>query len=175
MQFNDQQNSSTSGDVAWHVEKQALHRSYSKQVRKLMSGREAGKRRHVLQREFFRHPKVKQAAILKATKGKIGREQTYALAQLVDPYAEQQHVVATYPLTKTNGGKRNICILSPVLSATHKIIKCALDAEFVRHPSLFGIKHHGRDQAAVHIQHLQREGYRDLGKPTLKTALTAST
>ena len=144
------------------MEKQALYRIYSQQAQRLMAGHKAGKRRQALQREFLRHPKVKQAAILKATKGKIGREQTYALAQQVNPYAEQEHVVATYPIVKASGGKRNICVMPPVLSATHKIIKSALDAEFVRHPSLFGVKHFGRDHAAVHIQQLQREGYRNL-------------
>ncbi len=148
--------------MPWRLEKQALYQIYSQQVRKLMAGRKAGKRRHTLQRGFFRHPDVKQAAILKATKGKIGREQAYTLAQQVNPYAEQEHAVATYPITKASGGKRNICIMPPVLSATHKIINSAMDAEFVRHPSLFGVKHYGRDHAAVHIQQLQREGYRNL-------------
>ncbi|MGR3609600.1 MAG: hypothetical protein ACU0BN_12195 [Sulfitobacter sp.] len=149
-------------NVPWRKEKQVLHRAYAKQVNKLAAGRTAGKRRHILQRDFFRNPKVKQAAILKATKGKIGREQTYALAEQVTPYAEQEFLVRTYPKKKGSGGTRTICILPPVLSATHKIIKCALDAELDRHPSLYGVKSHGRDDAALHIQRLQHEGYHHL-------------
>ncbi|WP_377190647.1 hypothetical protein [Ruegeria meonggei] len=171
MSHNYIHNSYTSSNSPWRVEKQALHRVFSQQLRKLVVGRAEGKRRHILQRDFFRHPGVRQAAILKATKGKIGREQAYSLARQVNPYAEQKHAVTTYPITKTSGGKRNICIMPPVLSAMHKIIKCALDAEFVRHPLLFGVKHYGRDQAAVQIQQLQREGYGNLWQTDIEDCL----
>jgi hypothetical protein len=159
MSHNDRPQSITSITAPWRVEKQALYQSYAQRVRKLQNGRAAGKRRHTLQRDFFRNPKVRQAAILKATEGKISREQTYALAGQVTPYVEQEYLVRTYPKTKGSGGTRTICVLPPVLSATLKIIKCALDVELVRHASLYGVKDYGRDKAAERIQQLQREGY----------------
>ncbi|WP_298910098.1 hypothetical protein [uncultured Aliiroseovarius sp.] len=158
----------STNNISWRVEKQALHRVYAKQASKLKSGRAAGKRRHTLQRDFFRNPKVKQAAILMATKGKIGRELTYTLARQVNPYTAKEYVVATYPMHKGGGGTRTICIPPPVLSATLKIIKSALDVEFVRYPSLYGVKDYGRDKAAEHIQRLQREGYEYLWQTDIK-------
>ena len=155
-------------NISWREEKQELHRTCAKQISKLISGREVGKRRHSLQRNFFRNPKVKQAAILKATKGKISRKQTHALAGQVNPYSEQEYFVRTYSKTKGSGGTRTICILPPVLYATHKTIKYALAAELTRHPSLYGVKDYGRDKAAERIQRLQREGYDYLWQTDIK-------
>ncbi len=162
------QRRSISGKAAWRVEKQALHDHFADQLRKLHSGCAAGKRRHNLQRDFFRNPKVKLAAVLKATKGRLNREKTHALAGQVAPFAAREYLVKTYEKEKGTGGRRTICILPPVLSATHKIIKCALDAELIRHPTLFGVKNFGRDKAAEHIQRLQQEGYSELWQTDIK-------
>ncbi|WP_139280808.1 RNA-dependent RNA polymerase family protein [Shimia gijangensis] len=143
----------------WEAEKQELGRRYKSRADKLKADREADKRRQAYQRDFFRDPKVKLAAIVKALSGNVGRDTAYTLAANLNLYGPQEHLVSTRPHTKGDGGTRTICILPPELKAKHRMIKSALDAQLVRHHNLFGVKDHGRDKAAQYIQSLQQAGF----------------
>lgn len=146
----------------WRLEQQTLHQAHAKAVRKLGGDLSKGKRPHAVMRNFLRNPQVKRAAILKASKGKIDRDTTFALADQMELYARQDHVIQTFSLRKNNGGTRTICVLPTELAAKHKIILTVLDAMIVRNPNLYGVKEFGREHAAQHIQNLQQDGYSEI-------------
>ncbi|WP_380057440.1 hypothetical protein ACFE33_04410 [Falsihalocynthiibacter sp. SS001] len=142
----------------WRAEKDGLARYYAAHCRKLVENRMNGKRRHEIQRSFLRDPKLKRAAIIKSLKGRCGRDATYRRAEGLNLKSAQEHRIETYFKPKKSGGRRMICDLPSELTAKHHMIKSLLDAEFNRHPNMFGVKSFGREDAAQRIQELQRDG-----------------
>jgi len=141
-------------EKAWAQEQGRAHRVFAKMASDISSAAERGRRVQPVLRNFLRDPLVQFSAALRTLGEDPDRHEAEALSREVRALISGKISAPTvpwFPMQKSNGGSRPICVLPPALKAVHIILREALQAQFAPSSPMYGIRGLGTADAAHHM------------------------
>ena len=148
----------------WRKEQDDAHRTYTDILKRIAIAQETGENTRNLTRLFLRDRKVRLSAALRVMGFNPDRQATYALRDLVNPWANDLPPIAWYWKRKSSGGARPICKLSDAVKATHAMLASLIKSHLRPGPMLFGVTGKGSADAAIALKAAQIAGYVHLAK-----------
>jgi hypothetical protein len=161
---NPLQQNKSSAESDWLSEQGRAHAAFHSMSENIHSATISGKRLNPIVRGYLRNNQVRLSAALRALGGHPDRDTAIALRNQVNAWSSSYAPIRWYYKKKPNGTARPICILPPDLKAVHYMLAMAIQRQFERNPTMYGVKGFSRDTAAGHLKELQSAGYVYLAK-----------
>lgn len=145
-------------EKAWLKEVGSAHQIFRAQALRIADASKQSTKKS-LTRAYLQNPWVKLAAAAKVCGGDAEREETIRLRDEINVWQPPLEPVNWFPLPKSNGKFRPLCLMPPHLAASHKMIKQLVDAQRPHHANLYGVPDRSRDAAVKQAQEWVRKGY----------------